>query len=211
MFDPLQHPGVWRAESVAPPRCARIPSGYEELDKALGGGWPIPTMIEILTDVYGIGEMQLIVPLLIRLTDRTDAGLVCWINPPFQPNAVALAQHGLMKPQHWITRDGLSARDALWCLEQTVRSRACSVAVAWIASATMAQLRRVKLAVTQSLTPAVIYRPTTQSAQSSPAPIRLRLASEDTQLRVSLFKVSGRVGSELGLPIESRQLALSAV
>lgn len=211
MFDPLQHPGVWRAKSLVPPRCARISSEYEELDRALGGGWPTATMIEVLTDVYGIGEMQLIVPLLIGLTGQTDSGLVCWINPPFQPNAVALAQHGLMQGQHWITRDALSARDALWCLEQTVRSRACSVAVAWIATATMAQLRRVKLAVTQSQTPAVIYRPTTASAQSSPAPIRLRLAAEGGQLRVSLVKVPGQVGGELSLSMKARQLASSAV
>ena len=122
-------------------------------------------MIEVLTDVYGIGEMQLIVPLLVRLTRQTSGGLVCWINPPFQPNAVALVQHGLMQSQHWVTRDVLSAPDALWCLEQTVRSRGCSVAVAWIAAATMTQLRRVKLAVAQSQTPAVVYRPTTASAQ----------------------------------------------
>jgi protein ImuA len=211
MFDPQQHPDIWRADSLAPPRCAKVSSGYEELDKALGGGWPIPTMIEVLTDVYGIGEMQLIVPLLASLTGRSDGGLVCWINPPFQPNAVALAQHGLMTSQHWITREGLSARDTLWCLEQTVCSRACSIVVAWIASATMAQLRRVKLAVTQSQTPAIVYRPTKESAHSSPAPLRLSLAAEGTQLRVSLLKMPGRVGGELWLPIAARQLASSAV
>jgi hypothetical protein len=164
-------------------------------------------MIEVLTDVYGIGEMQLIVPLLIALTDQTDSGLVCWINPPFQPNAVALAQHGLMRSQHWITRDALSDRDSLWCLEQTVRSRACSATVAWIAAATMAQLRRVKLAVTQSQTPAVIYRPSTAAAQSSPAPVRLLVAAHDARLRVSLLKVPGRLGGELSLSMEAQQRA----
>jgi protein ImuA len=209
--DPLQHPEVWRAKSLAPPRCARISSGYEALDKELGGGWPIPTLMEVLTDVYGIGEMQLIMPLLTGLIHQTESALVCWINPPFQPNAVALAQHGLMRSQHWTTRENLAARDALWCLEQMVRSRTCSIAVAWIAAATMAQLRRMKLTVTQSQTPAVIYRPTTAFAQPSPAAVRLRLATDGTRLRVCLLKVPGRVGGELSVPIDARQLASSAV
>jgi hypothetical protein len=210
MFDLTQHPDLWRADALAPPRCERMTSGYGKLDDALGGGWPVPALIEILTDVYGIGEMRLIAALVKGLSHRTDSGLVCWINPPFQPNAVALAQQGLMNSQHWITRESLSGPDALWCLEQSVRSRACSVAVAWIPSATMAQLRRVKLAITQSQTPAVIYRPTTECAQSSPAPIRLRLVADGVLLRVTVLKAPGRMGGELQLPMESPQLSWSA-
>src|SRR5687767_2886478 len=103
MFDPLQIPNVWRAQSLAPETSLKS-TGFSALDAALGGGWPQPAMIEMLTDVYGIGELQVILPLL-----RTSVGpptsappVIAWINPPYEPNAVALAQHALLDRPHWL-------------------------------------------------------------------------------------------------------------
>src|SRR5688572_4505042 len=102
MFDPLQIPNVWRAQSLAS-RASVVPTGFDSLDAALGGGWPTPALLEILTDVHGIGELQLILPLLRTLTRRPPSpALIAWLNPPYEPNAVALAQHGFAHCQHWL-------------------------------------------------------------------------------------------------------------
>src|SRR5688572_3435128 len=124
MFDPLQIPNVWRAQSLAP-ETSLTPTGFAALDDALGGGWPQPAMIEMLTDVYGIGELQLVLPLLRAsvVPERAAPPLIAWINPPYEPNAVALAQQALLDRPHWLITTA-STRDALWSVEQALKAGA---------------------------------------------------------------------------------------
>jgi hypothetical protein len=206
MTVPFQHPDVWRAQSLATMQGTSVPTGFASLDEALGGGWPSPSLIELLNDVYGIGEIQLIRPLIRTLIDAAvSPALIVWINPPHYPNAVALAQHGLMGAQHW-TLMNLSAADALWCMEKAIRSGACTAVIAWAASAKIASLRRLKLAIAQSKAVAVLYRPALECAQASPATVRVRLAPDTSRLRLSLVKIQGRTPCELMIDIESHQL-----
>jgi hypothetical protein len=206
MTAPFSHPDVWRAQSLATVQGTPMPTGFASLDEALGGGWPSPSLIELLVDVYGIGEIQLIRPLIKALVDAAvSPALIVWINPPHQPNAVALAQHGLMAAQHWTLMD-LSAADALWCMEKAIKSGACTAVIAWAASAKIASLRRLKLAIAQSKAVAILYRPGHECSQASPATVRVRLAPDASRLRLSLIKVQGRIPCELTVDIECHQL-----
>jgi hypothetical protein len=206
MPDPFHHPDVWRAQSLAAGQGTTIPTGFASLDDALGGGWPSPSLIEILNDVYGIGEIQLILPLIARLVAAANGpALIVWINPPHQPNAVALAQHGLMSAQHWTLMD-LCAADALWCTEKAIRSGACTAVIAWAANANITSLRRLKLAIAHSKAVAILYRPAHESAQASPAAVRVRLAPDESRLRASVIKIRGRESCELMIDIEAHQL-----
>lgn len=189
-MDPLQIPNVWRAQSMRPASTS-IPTGYAELDAALGGGWPQPALIEILTDVYGIGELQLVLPLLITLAKRPpQPPLIFWINPPHTPNAVALAQHRLTAHQ-WLLAD-TSERNALWATERAVRCGACSAVLAWLPAVKSAELRRLKLATTTSSCTLILYRRRTEASQPSPASVRALLTPTKTGLHVELLKIQGR-------------------
>jgi cell division inhibitor SulA/protein ImuA len=182
-----------------------VPSGFEAIDAALGGGWPTPALIEILTDVYGIGELQLVLPLLSALSLRPpQPALILWLNPPYFPNAVALAQHGLSACQHWVETN-LSPRDTLWAMEQALRAGACSAVMAWAPAVKAAGLRRLKLATSSSASIGILYRTSTHASQPSPATLRLLLSCSDSQLRVSLFKIQGRKSREVTLDVERRQ------
>lgn len=201
MFDPLQIPNVWRAESLSAPNGPALSSGFPTLDSALGGGWPKPALIELLLDVYGIGELQLVLPLLRQLANvPPHPPLILWLNPPYQPYIVGLAQQGLLGAQHWLEMN-LSARDTLWCMEQALRSGACSAVLAWVSSPRTASLRRLKLAVAASQTTAVLYRPLREAALPSPATIRVGLSPNDGQLQISLIKLQGRKGCELSMDV----------
>lgn len=203
MFDPLQIPNVWRAESLSVPTGLAVPSEFSALDSALGGGWPTPALIELLLDVHGIGELQLVLPLLRRLSDASPLSpLILWLNPPYQPYVVALAQHGLLHVQHWLEMN-LSARDTLWCIEQALRSGACAAVLAWISSPKTTSLRRLKLAVAASRTTVVLYRPLCDAALPSPATIRARLSPRHAQLHISLIKLQGRKSCELSIDVGS--------
>lgn len=205
MFDPSEIPNVWRAQSLVA-STSFVPTGFDALDAALGGGWPASALIEILTDTYGIGEVQLLVPLLRHLVQSAPQPvLILWSNPPYEPNAVALAQHGLVACQHWLVRN-TSARDTLWCTEQALRSGACSAALAWLPSATTNHLRRLKLAVNATATYAILFRPHAEGNQPSPAHVRLQLSTRQGQLHVVVIKAQGRQRCELLLDVDAMRL-----
>lgn len=205
MSDPLDIPNVWRAQSLTRARGDLSPTGFNALDEALGGGWPSSSLIELLVDVHGIGEVQLVIPWLLALVKRPPhPPLIMWVNPPHEPNAVTLMQHGIGAAQHWV-QDHLSDSDGLWIIEQAVRSRACTAVLGWIKAASTADLRRLKLAVASSECVALLYRPASQSATPSPAHIRLMLTPRGDRLEVSIIKIQGRQCSQVLLDMRPRQ------
>jgi protein ImuA len=206
MFDPLQIPNVWRAQSLAPETSLK-PTGFAALDQALGGGWPQPTMIEMLTDVYGIGELQLILPLLRTsvIPATGTPSLIAWINPPYQPNAIALAQQALLDRPHWLITTA-STRDTLWSVEQALKAGACAAVLAWVTSVTVPNLRRLKLAMVTGRTSLVLYRSTAAATESSPAHIRVMLIPRGSQLRVRVLKARGRQPTDVTLDMDPLRL-----
>jgi len=205
MFDPLQIPNVWRAQSLAP-EASLTTTGFAALDEALGGGWPKAAMIELLTDVYGIGELQLIL-MLLRAPVPPDmpAPVIAWINPPYEPSAVALAQQGLLDRPHWLITT-TSTQDALWSMEQTLKAGACAAVLAWVSSITTASLRRLKLATATGQTCAVLFRPSAASTEPSPAHIRLMLVPRGPRLGVRVLKARSRKPTELTLDVDPLRL-----
>ncbi|MCZ6809882.1 MAG: hypothetical protein O7D92_08985, partial [Proteobacteria bacterium] len=64
----LQNPRLWRGRDQAS-SWQGLPSGYSKLDRHLpGGGWPRHALTEILLEHYGMGELQLLMPALARLS-----------------------------------------------------------------------------------------------------------------------------------------------
>lgn len=201
MFDPLQIPNVFRARSVSAPGRKVVPTGFGALDAALVGGWPHPALIEILVDVYGIGELQLLLSLL-RASRSPSSSLIVWLNPPYTPNAVAFEQSRL-SATHWLA-NGLTERDVLWAAEQGLRSNAAAAVVAWCNAPTVAGLRRLKLASASTTSVAIVFRRLLDAAQPSPATIRMALRPQGEQLRVDVLKYEGRKPSSVMLDVGSR-------
>lgn len=205
-FDPLQIPNVWRAKSLATDACVE-PTGFAALDAALGGGWPTPALIEVLTDTYGIGELQLIMPLLRSLRARAGtSALFAWLNPPYEPNAVALAQQQLLGP-HWLIRSPSNV-DGLWAMEQTMKCGACAAVLGWLPSITMPSLRRLKLAMSSGQTSAVLYRSTAAATDASPAQVRLLLSAARTGLHIRVLKARRREASALTVNVDALRVSL---
>ncbi len=93
----LEHPDLWLAgragrRHVRPDVCE--PSGFPLLDRHLpGGGWSMDAVSEFCLAQTGIGELQLLVPALVRLSRKPR--WILWVNPPFLPYAPALASLGI--------------------------------------------------------------------------------------------------------------------
>jgi protein ImuA len=201
-------PNVWRAESLAQTEHGRIATGYAALDGALGGGWPTPALIEVLCDREGSGELQLLRALWQPRSVQgcnEQRSVVMWLNAPFAVQAVALAQLGLDPAQHWCAA-GLTERDALWAMEQALRSGSCAAVMAWSKTVTSGLLRRLKLAASSHDAIGVLFRPGAAASAPSPATLRLRLRPGPEQLQVELLKVQGRKPGTLRLSLHARSV-----
>jgi cell division inhibitor SulA/protein ImuA len=198
--DILQRQPVWRGNGLAqcPPG---VPTGFACLDGALPGrGWPRGELTELLGDASGIGELQLVLPALARLS--TSGKRIVWLAPPHLPYAPALAAAGVDLAQIVIVRPG-GRRESLWAAEQVLRAAACQALLAWMPRVRYAELQRLAAAAEAGGGLAFLFRPAAARRESSPASLRLALQAGAGELVVHLFKRRGApAGAPLGLPLD---------
>lgn len=172
-------------------------SGFASLDAALpGGGWQVGSMVEIMPDDIGIGELRLIMPTLARITHSERH--VALISPPYIPFAAALSQQGLLLKHLLIIRAEKSV-DALWACEQALRCKSFGAVIAWPPSVKDREVRRLQLAAEAGQSIGFLYRPASAAHEASPAAIRLRLqVSANGSLQVDILKCrGGRAGMKV--------------
>ena len=185
----LQHPAIWRGNQYAKVAVESISTGFAELDKQLpGAGWPRAALIELLTRQQGIGELHLLTPALARLS-REERWLVL-IAPPHRPYAPGFEARGVDLAR-LIVVDTRSDAETLWTAERCLRSTACAAVLAWPASAPERALRRLQLAAEEGKGMGVVFGPTRNAAQPSPAPLRIQLSPQRGGLELQILKRRG--------------------
>jgi len=191
----LQHPRVWRGNSLAGGMPV-VPTGFHDLDAALpGGGWPCGGLTELLAPARGIGELGLLMPALARLTCAGKR--VVWLAPPHLPYAPALAAAGIDLPHLALVR-AAGRRDALWAAEQALRAGSCHALLAWLPSPGYGHLRRLAVAAEAGHAFLALFRTPEAASGSSPACLRLALEPAEAGLRVHVLK---RRGAPLAAPL----------
>lgn len=190
--DLVVHPHVWwglRYDSAE-----ALPTGFVDLDRYLpGGGWPRRAIIEIFLDRYGIGELSLLMPALALLsrTSRAKRWIV-WVAPPFIPYAPALLTFGIDLDRVLMVHPTSAKKDALWAVEQVLRSESSIAVLAWVKDLSDTILRRFQLAAEERNCWAVLFRPLTALRQRSPAALRLKLSGTAETARVDIMKCRGK-------------------
>jgi cell division inhibitor SulA len=206
--DLLQRADVWRGGTAPPP--SGLASGYPALDALLSGGWPQGALVEILSAQRGIGELRLLLPTLVRVTQGQR--WLAFVAPPYLPYAPALARAGVQLA-HVLQIHPRSRADALWAVEQTLRSGTCGVVCAWLQQADGKSLRRLQLAAEAGDSLGFLFRDAAAAHAASPAAVRVQLSSApegSDHLIVNILKrrggwPTGPVAVEIG-----HALALSA-
>jgi hypothetical protein len=224
----LEHPAIWRGRSAA--RTKTLPTGFAALDDGLpGGGWPHAGLIEILPTCFGAGELSLLLPALAAVTRRPEARWCAWVAPPLQPFGPALAARGVVlervlvvnppkkavkgkSPLHALRASGggsqgvgwpatRSSQSVGWAFEQTLRSGACDIALAWLRSALPRQIRRLHLAAERGDTLGVLFRPREAARDSSPAVLRVAVEPTVPGARITLLKSRGGARGSIELSL----------
>jgi hypothetical protein len=167
-----------------------IPSGCKPLDTMLpGGGWQSGTIVELMPNQIGIGELRLLTPTLAQIT-RGERH-IAFISPPFIPFAPALAQQGIRLEQLLVI-NAQSTKDMLWCIEQTLRCKSFGAVIAWPTMLVDREIRRLQLAAETGSSIGFVYRSVHAARETSPAAVRLCLQRTDQHsLEIHVLKCRG--------------------
>ncbi len=186
----LQHQHVWRGQEWQQRGTAQgLATGFAELDAELpAGGWNRGALTEILCAQQGIGELSLVLPALARLS-RENKWLV-FVAPPHMPYAPALVAHGVDISKVLVVHPKADG-DALWSVEQALRSGVCGAVLVWPRLIDERSLRRLQLAAEQGNSWGVLFRPKWSASQPSPAALRLRLENDNGRPMVRILKCRG--------------------
>jgi hypothetical protein len=199
LADILADARVWKLKdaAAAPPRPVWS-TGRSALDARLpGGGWPAASLVEVLIDDTGLGEVQLFLPALVQCQRRAGGEIpwLVWIAPPHEPYAPALAQQGIQLSRLLVVRPA-TAMEALWAAEQALSSGVVAAVLLWLKGTDDRWLRRLKLAAEAGGSLGVLFRPERHRFESSPAGLRLLMTRGEGGVRLELLKVQGgRSGS----------------
>ena len=189
---------VWKLKdaSAAPTRPVWSTGNSALAARLPGGGWPTASLIEVLLDHTGLGEVQLFLPALVKCQRNTGPGMsddapwLVWIAPPHEPYAPALAQQGIELGRLLVVRPA-SATEALWAAEQALGSGVCAAVLLWLKGSDDRWLRRLKLAAEAGGALGVLFRPERHRFESSPASLRLVMTQGEQEARLDLLKVQG--------------------
>lgn len=182
------NPRVWRAKDAGRYRVTGTATGYPQLDAILPGrGWPANAIVEMVTPQWGMGELQLLLPLMRTITQQKRWML--WISPPYVPYAPALEQAGIDMDHAIIVQPANTYSDTLWSIEKALQSQACDLVLVWLSGIPNGVIRRLQLAAETGHSLGVLFRQ--RAVEHSPAALRLQLRSSATGVHVELLKARG--------------------
>lgn len=205
----LQHPALWRGDSLLRSTLPVRASGHAGLDAVLpGGGWPLGATSELCLASPGAGEFALLAPALAAIS---QAGLnIVLVAPPLPPYAPAWQAAGVVLARLLWVRPA-DAPAALWASEQALRESACGAVLLWHAGSLADRAaRRLNLAAAGGGGCGFVLRGRAERA-ASPFGLRLALEAVPGGLQVRVLKRRGPLlTSPLFLP-RSRAVSADAV
>lgn len=157
--------------SGRPERAAVCSTGIDALDQLLpAGGLESGTLIEWLSEAEGGGATTLVLAVSARVLRAGGAVVVIDRQREFYPPAAARV--GVPLERAVVIQPG-NAADALWALEQSLRSRAVAVALARVEGVNDRACRRLQLAAEAGGSLGFLLRPIACRAAPSWAEARL--------------------------------------
>lgn len=174
------NPNLWRGCDMAGQGFYGRSTGFPRLDDILPGrGWPQNGLIEIITPCWGMGELQLLIPLMRSVVEQGK--WILWIAPPYLPYAPALVQAGIDTDQILVVKRDTSCKDALWSMEKALQTSNCGLVLAWQNWLPGKVLRRLQLAAETGDTLGVFFKH--HDSKYSPSLIRLQIKDSASQGR----------------------------
>lgn len=189
----LESPNLWRgsehhlaATTHGKGHFPGLPTGFAALDACLPWrGWPANALVEIITPLWGSGELHLVLPLLRRLSLAGKSAL--WFSPPCIPYAPALASAGVDISRMIIVTP--AAPELLWGIEKALQDKACALVLAWPGHLSGKHIRRLQLAAVTGQTLGILFHH--RNIRHSASVLRLRAEAEEEAIALTVLKARG--------------------
>jgi hypothetical protein len=183
-----ENPALWRGQSRNPVSGDALDSGFEELNAILPtGGWPLKSVIELVVDEWGNGELQILLPLMRHLGQQAQLALVA---PPYLPYAPALHMADIDLDHLLIVDRKIPAKDKWWCAEKMLRHGDCGLVLVWPERRHVrtwaSQVRRLQVAATMGNSIGVIFN--RGKPADTPITLRLKLGYCKNGISVQILK-----------------------
>lgn len=161
-------------------------TGYPQLDKQLGGGFPRHGVIEIMSP-SGIGELRLLTPYILA---QGEERFTVFINPPGYLCADYFTQQGIDLSRMLILFPK-TAQEALWAAEQCLKSGCCGSVTLWHSELEIHQAKRLQVASETGQCVNFLFKINSQSGITLPISLSLTLNAEAGGLHISIHKRKG--------------------
>ena len=182
------NPAIWCGSESVKSSVEGLSTGFAVLDDVLPTrGWPLNGLVEVLLPRWGIGELQLLLPAIISISQQKKR--VAWIAPPFVPYAPALVYAGVDLGQHIVMPKEDVKAEVLWATEKILRNQHCGIVMCWPQKVSDKAMRRLQIAAEEKSSLGFIFR--NQKIDASPAALRISLAVVKDKLQVTLLKARG--------------------
>ncbi|MFC1235079.1 translesion DNA synthesis-associated protein ImuA [Vibrio sp. F74] len=162
------------------------PTGYIELDKQLGGGFPTHGVVEI-SSAFGIGELRLLTP---YIKENGKQRLSVFINPPGHLCSEYLIQQGI-DLKRVVMIFPKTKKEALWSAEQSLKSGCCGSVTLWHPSLEVHQARRLQVASETGQCLNFLFKTKQKYQISLPISLSMQLQPQANAIQVTLHKRKG--------------------
>lgn len=189
-----RHPLLWRGKQAVH-SVATLASGHAALDAVLPGhGWPLGVLTELIHAIPGCGELSLLLPALVQLSQaksRQDKQRIIMVDPPWIPYPPALHSHGLALDSLLVIRTQ-NRKESLWACGQVLRGMPGGAMLAWPERLSFSELRHLQLAAEGGQKAVFLFRNASAAGSPSPAALRLQLTAKDGDLQIRVLKCRGQ-------------------
>jgi hypothetical protein len=182
-----KHQLVWQGRGAGE-KGQGVSTGFPELDRVLPArGWPLAALIEMAVPYWGLGELRLLLPAMVRLNRQKRR--IVWIAPPYLPYAPALARAGL-DLQYVMVVDAQSG-NITWAMERLSSTRSCGMVLAWPTRLSELEARRLQLAAEAGRSIGVVLRAEDAGWRAPAAALRMEIEPLGEKIVVDVLKVRG--------------------
>ena len=189
-----QTPLLWRAGAQVTHTGHQpgLNTGFPGLNTLLKtGGWPANHLIEIQVSQWGQGELQILLPLMARLSQAQQQ--LAWVAPPYIPYAPALQAAGI-DLNYLLIIEQSEPSDAAWAAEKCLRHTAAAMVLFCLPSIDTRHIRRLQIAADKGRSLGVLLH--CGQVRPTPVPLRVRTHYVEQGLCVQILK--SRFGLEQG-------------
>jgi len=198
----FQRGQVWKGDQTPEFSSASVlDSGYSELNHELPArGWRAGQICEIYTQAAGCGEFSLLLPALAALSQQER--WIMLVAPPAIPYAPALKMAGINTGRLLMVHP-TNHKEALWCIEEGLRSGQCSAVLGWLKEVEPTSVRRIQLACEEQQNHCWLWPGSPAENKATAAPVRISVRRHSArEAAVRFIKRRGSwPGNEFILPL----------